>query len=242
MVYDKKLMVGILLLSSFLGGAFANFLLGEKAVAQGSQSITTSQINLVDDAGRVRGELSAQDDRGAPSLIFYDQNGQMRTMYGIEQTGSPLLRLQDAQGEDRLEARLINDDALLIVGDDQERHAVLASVGGVPVLNFAHGRRGRAQFQLNDRGSPSLMFFGQEGQRSAEITVDDADTPLLTLYQSGRPLITLGIVQDTAVLNMAGPEQSRLVLGVAGDGNSTVTFIDESGQVVGQLPTLTTTP
>jgi hypothetical protein len=80
------------------------------------------------------------------------------------------------------------------------------------------------------------VFFGGDGQRSAALTVDDSDTPLLTLYESGRPRVTLGVVQQAAVINMTGASESRLVIGVAGEGRASVTFIDPEGQVVAELP------
>ena len=85
-------------------------------------------------------------------------------------------------------------------------------------------------------GAPSLIFLGRDGERAASVTVDDEDTPLVTLYERGRPRVTMGIVQESAVLNMTGPSGARVVVGVAGNDRPSVTLIDEAGEVIGGLP------
>jgi hypothetical protein len=236
MTYEKILMMGGVLMLSFCGSVVTNFLLDAGVEAQGPQAVTTSQVNLVDANGVLRATLSAQDERGVPSLTFYDPAGRGRGVFGIEETGTPFLRLLNPAGDERLSVRVNQDDALLIVGDDRRTHGVLASTSDVPVLSFADGRRSRAQLQIGESGSPSLIFFGADGQRSAAVTVDDSDTPTLTFYENSRPRITLGIVQEAAVLNMTGPAQSRLVIGVAGNGRPSVTFVNDAGEVVEELP------
>lgn len=236
MTYEKTLMMGGVLMVSFCGGALANFLLDAGVEAQGPQAVTTTQVNLVDTNGVLRAALTAQDERDLPSLTFYDQTGRGRGVFGVEETGTPFFRLLNPAGDERLSARVNQDDALLIVGDERRTHGVLASTSDVPVLSFADGRRSRAQLQIGEGGSPSLIFFGAGGQRSVAVTVDDTDTPTLTFYGNNRPQVTLGIVQEAAVLNMTGPEQSRLVIGVADNGRPSVTFVNDAGEVVAELP------
>lgn len=236
MTDNRVVMASLLLLTSFLGGAFASLVLGTRVEAQGDLAVTTTQLNLVDDEGMIRGLLSARDETGATSLTLFDSNGQPRSVFAVGPDGRPGVRLQNAAGEARLAARVSGEDTLLIVGDDRETHGVFASASGVPVLSFADGQRGRVQLQLAPSGSPSLIFSGRDGQRSASMTVDDNDTPVMTLYENGRPRVTLGIVQQAAVLNMTGAADSRVVIGVAGNGRPSVTIVDQAGQVVGELP------
>lgn len=247
MMDEKTKTAGMLLAASFCGGALASLLLGGPVGAQGPQAVTTTQVNLVDAGGSLRGILSAADERGQPSLAFHDADGRVRGRFGVERSGAPAIDLWNAAGERRLSVRVAGDDALLVVGGDEPaqgsrddgdgaRRVVFGSAAGTPVLDFAAGRRSRMQLQLGEGGAPSLVLFGRDGSRRAAVTVGGDDTPLMTLYDAGRPRVTLGVVRQAAVLNLSGAAESRLVVGVAGNGRPSVTFVDEAGQVVGELP------
>ncbi len=236
MRHERVLLAGMLVAASFCGGALATLLLGGQVEAQSPRAVTTPQVNLVDAGGTLRGVLSAADERGGPSLAFHDAAGQVRGVFGVAPNGAPAFDLLNAAGAPRFSARLTGDDTLVVVGDDQSRHSVLGSASGTPVLSFADGRRGRLQMQLGTSGAPSVVLFGGDGQRSAALTVDDSDTPLLTLYAAGRPRVTLGVVQQAAVINMTGASESRLVIGVAGEGRASLTFVDPQGRIVAELP------
>lgn len=245
---DEKTKTAVMLLAaSFCGGALASLLLGGPVGAQGPQAVTTTQVNLVDAGGSLRGILSAADERGQPSLAFHDADGRVRGRFGVERSGAPAIDLWNAAGERRLSVRVAGDDALLVVGGDEPaqgsrddgdgaRRVVFGLAAGTPVLDFAAGRRSRMQLQLGEGGAPSLVLFGRDGSRRAAVTVGGDDTPLMTLYDAGRPRVTLGVVRQAAVLNLSGAAESRLVVGVAGNGRPSVTFVDEAGQVVGELP------
>lgn len=245
---DEKTKTAVMLLAaSFCGGALASLLLGGPVGAQGPQAVTTTQVNLVDAGGSLRGILSAADERGQPSLAFHDADGRVRGRFGVERSGAPAIDLWNAAGERRLSIRVAGDDALLVVGGDEPaqgsrddgdgaRRVVFGSAAGTPVLDFAAGRRSRMQLQLGEGGAPSLVLFGRDGSRRAAVTVGGDDTPLMTLYDAGRPRVTLGVVRQAAVLNLSGAAESRLVVGVAGNGRPSVTFVDAAGQVVGELP------
>lgn len=245
---DEKTKTAVMLLAaSFCGGALAALLLGGPVGAQGPQAVTTTQVNLVDAGGSLRGILSAADERGQPSLAFHDADGRVRGRFGVERSGAPAIDLWNATGERRLSVRVAGDDALLVVGGDEPaqgdrdggsgaRRVVFGSAAGTPVLDFAAGRRSRMQLQLGEGGAPSLVLFGRDGSRRAAVTVGGDDTPLMTLYDAGRPRVTLGVVRQAAVLDLSGTAESRLVVGVAGNGRPSVTFVDEAGQVIGELP------
>lgn len=245
---DEKTKTAVMLLAaSFCGGALASLLLGGPVGAQGPQAVTTTQVNLVDAGGSLRGILSAADERGQPSLAFHDADGRVRGRFGVERSGAPAIDLWNTAGERRLSVRVAGDDALLVVGGDEPaqgsrddgdgaRRVVFGSAAGTPVLDFAAGRRSRMQLQLGEGGAPSLVLFGRDGSRRAAVTVGGDDTPLMTLYDAGRPRVTLGVVRQAAVLDLSGAAESRLVVGVAGNGRPSVTFVDAAGQVVGELP------
>ena len=227
---------GMLVAAAFCGGALASLLLGTPAGAQGADAVTAAQINLVDDGGVLRGVLSARDEQGQASLAFYDADGRTRARLGVDPQGDPALELRNSAGEARLSAAVTRGDALLAVGDERRAQGVLGFTGGVPLLSFGDGRQARMQLQLGEDGRPSVVLAGAGGQRSAALSMDSDDAPLLTLYHAGRARVTLGVVQEAAVINVSGPGQSRVVVGVAADGYPSVTLYDETEEVIGSLP------
>ena len=233
---EAAVTAGMLLAAAFCGGALASLLLGAPARAQGGETVTASQVNLVDGGGALRGVLSARDDRGQASLAFYDADGRTRARLGVDPQGDPALELSNTAGEARLAAAVTRDDALLTVGDERQAHGVLGAAAGVPLLSFGDGRQARMQLQMGEDGRPSVVLAGADGQRSAALSMDGGDAPLLTLYHAGRARVTLGVVQEQAVINVSGPGQSRVVVGVAADGYPSVTLYDDAGEAVGSIP------
>ena len=91
MAKERVWMMGCMIVASFVGGMAANLFLTTRVDAQGApQVLTTSQLNLVDQSGRLRGILAGTDERGLSSLTFYDETGQMRGVFGIEPDGTPV--------------------------------------------------------------------------------------------------------------------------------------------------------
>ncbi len=236
MKHERVLLAGMLLAASFCGGALATLLLGGQVEAQSPRAVTTSQVNLVDADGVLRGVLSARDERRQASLAFYDADGRTRARLGVGPQGDPEFELRNAAGEPRLSAGVTRDDGLLIVGDERQAHGVLGSAEGIPLLSFADGRQVRIRLQMGEDGRPSVVLAGADGQRSAELSMDSDDAPLLTLYHAGRARVRLGVVAQATVINVSGPGQSRVVVGVAADGFPSVSLYDDAGEAIGAIP------
>ena len=246
MAIQRVLLVTGMMVMSLVGGVIGGALTGtwfgqpvsaaEIAAAQSLNVVTTRQINLVDSSGALRAVLSARDERGMPSLSFFDLTGQVRAAVGIEDDGRPFLHFLTADGERRLLAMLENDDAVVIVGDESDRTGMFGTAGGSPVLNFGSGGVVRVRLQLNRAGQPNLGLVDAEGRRGATMVLDETEAPLLTLYQQGRARATMGVVQDTTVLNMGTAGQTRLVMGVLPNGHPSLSFYDDEGQILEQFP------
>ena len=128
--YGSFGMIAAMLGTSFLGGAAAATLVVGGAVqahgtqqAQGAapappapQVLTATQINLVDGAGRLRGVLGASDERGLASIAWYDDDGQVRSLSGIGQDGTPVVQLYDPSGQPRLVASVDGETAMIVAG------------------------------------------------------------------------------------------------------------------------------
>lgn len=237
MHYQKMCVTGGMLMASLVGGALGSVLLDARIGAQGDDIVTTTQVNIVDASGQLRATLTGRDERGMAALSFYDADGQARGIVGLDGTGSPVLRMLTAAGESRLLAVVQDDDALLIVGDEANRTALVGSVGGGPVVSLGEGRVARARLQLDQSGAPFLALFDTNGQRAASMVVDPSDSSFLTLYERGRARVTLGATQGNSLLNLSDQDRPRLIAGVAADGNPSVTFLDADGGPVALLPT-----
>ena len=237
MTRERVLMTCGMLVASFLGGAAATFLFQGEVGAQGPQVVTTTQVNLVDDEGRLRGILSARDERGLASIAFYDADGQLRGLVGTREDGTPELRFLGAGGESRLSAIVQGEDTLVVVGDEGNRNMALGYSGGTPVLSMAHAARSRLQMQLGPDGAPNVDLLSSGRQRGVSLAVDATDAPFVTLHDaSGHQRIAMGVAQDSAVINVADSQRPRLVVGVAADGRPSVTVLDEGGQAVAIFP------
>lgn len=236
MQYQKTFVMAGLVGASMLGGAVGGVLVSGTVAAQVGQVVTATQVNLVDASGRLRAVLAARDERHMTSISFYDATGQVRGVMGLEENGTPLIRLTDAQGQRRLQAFLEGEDVFVIAGGDTGQSALFGTVGDTPMLNLSDRQRDRVRLQLSPEGRPGLGLFDSDGQRAATMETDTRGAPFITLYEDGRSRATMGVTQQTAVLNMSDAERPRLVLGVAENGVASMSFLDENGEVEAQLP------
>ena len=237
MQYQKTFVMVGLVGASMLGGAVGGVLVSGTAAAQDAQVVTATQVNLVDSSGQLRAILAARDERRMASISFYDVAGQVRGFMGIDENGTPIIRLMNARGQSRLQAFLENDDAFVVAGGETGQSALFGTVGDTPMLNLSDGQRVRAGLQLSSEGSPTLGLFDREGQRAVTMETDTLGAPFITLYEEGRSRTTMGVTERTAVLNMSDAQRPRLVLGVAEDGAASVSFLDENGEIEAQFPT-----
>ena len=189
MQFQKILLVTGMLLMSLVGGVIGGLLVDAPVFAervQGPGAVTTTQVNLVDADGQLRAVLAGRDERRMASLSFYDPGGQVRGIVGIDESGTPLVRLLDPAGQSRFTALVRGNDPLVIVGDEAAQSAVFGSVGGSPLLSLFDAGQSRTRLQLAPDGSPSFGLFDQGGRQSIALTVDAANAPLMTLHEEGR--------------------------------------------------------
>ena len=77
-------------------GGLLSAVLPVRAAAQAPPGIvTTAQVNLVDRAGRLRGVLSAEDERGMASLALFGPDGGPRAVLAAAPDGAPTFELYD---------------------------------------------------------------------------------------------------------------------------------------------------
>ena len=236
--HERLWMVAAMLGASFLGGAAATVLLGSGVQAQGApQVVTTTQVNLVDGAGRLRGVLAGSDERGLASIAWYDGAGQVRSLSGIEPDGTPVVQLFGASGRPSLVASVAGEDAMLVVGARGVGQALVGAVQGVPHVTLSDGARNRLQLRLGAGGLPRAVLTDAAGRESIALAVGSDDMPQLGLAAAGRLRALLTVAQNAAVLNLRDPERPRLVLGVAENGRPSVNFLNADGGLLMEIPT-----
>ncbi len=228
--------IGALLAASFAGGAAAQLSTAGGARAQGAAGVVTAtQVNLVDDAGRLRGVLAGSDPGGLASITLHDRAGRARSTLAVEPDGTPLLQLHGPGGETRLRATVRGGDALIVVGPEAEGQGLFGAVQGRPILTLGDGARTRLQMHLNGDGLPRLALADGAGRESASLAVGGDDMPQLALSAAGRRRALLTAVGNATVLNLGDAAATRLVAGVAEDGAPSIIFLDGQGSFVASL-------
>ena len=237
---ERTLLMAGMFLTSLIGGVIGGILVDSPVLVAGTAQpavVTTTQVNIIDAENQLRAVLSGQDERRMASLSFYDPDGQVRAVVGLDANGVPLLRLLNRAGENRLAASVMGEDAVVVVGSDVARSGTFGVLGGIPVVSLDDAGQSRARIQVNQDGSSSFGLFDDRGAQSVVVSVDAATgLPLMSFHEEGRTRIALGVLEQSAVLNMYDAAQTRLVIGVAQDGHPSVSFLDEDRQIVQELP------
>ena len=233
---ERFWMVGAMLVASFAGGAATHLLMSGAVQAQGTPGVVTAtQVNLVDGAGQLRGVLAGSDPGGLASITLYDQAGQVRSTFGVEPDGTPLIQLNGPGGETRLRAMVQGTDALIVTGSEGEGQGLFGAVQGRPILTLGDGSRVRVQMHLTGDGLPRLVLTDGSGQESASLVVGSDDMPQLALSAANRRRAVLTTVGNATVLNLGGSAGTRLVAGVADDGAPSIVFLDGQGNFMASL-------
>ena len=234
--HERLWMVGAMLAASCVGGAAMHLLMFGAVQAQGTaRVVTATQVNLVDGAGQLRGVLAGSDPGGRTSITLYDQAGQVRSTFGVEPDGTPLLQLNGPGGETRLRATVQGNDALVVAGAAAEGQGLFGAVQGRPILTLGDGARSRLQLHLTAEGLPRLALADGTGQEAASFTVGSDDMPQLALSAGNRRRAVLTTVGNATVLNLGGSAGTRLVAGVAEDGAPSIIFLDGQGAFMASL-------
>ena len=238
MRHERVTSIGMLLMSSFLGGAVASAVFAGRLQAQPQSSIVTAeQLNLVDRTGRLRGLLSAEDERGGVSLSLVDAAGEVRALLGVASNGTPQLRLYDEAGASSVAVTVDRSGPVLEISGDPEQVTLLGTPGGSPTLSFLQEGQSRVELGVSSAGAPRLVMFSGTGQRRASMVVGEDGAPLLTLYDdSGYARVRVGVLGGASVINMADENRPRIVLGVAPNGVPGLNFLDEGGQIFHGVP------
>ena len=238
MRHERVSLIGMLLMSSFLGGLVASAALAGRVQARAQATVVTmEQLNLVDGAGRLRGVLSTEDERGLVSLSLFDEAGAVRALLGVAPDGTPQLRLFDEAGANSVAMTVERSGPVIAISGESDQTALLGTPSGSPVLSFLQQGQSRVELGVSSAGTARLGMFSPIGQSRVSMVVGGDGAPVLTLYDDGgRARVRVGVLEGASVINMADETQPRIVVGVAPNGVPSLNFFDEGGQIFHRVP------
>ena len=125
------------------------------------------RLKLVDARGLTHAELAV--GKTATTLSFLDQNGHVRTVLGVTDTGLPALTMFDKDGATRMYLSVrdkTNMAAIQFVGPDKKvNFAVTAEETGDASLSLANGRqKGGIMLGFLENGEPRLWVTDTTGK------------------------------------------------------------------------------
>lgn len=116
---------------------------------------------------------AAASDLRARSLEIVDDQGRARLRLGIDERGSPELRMLDVEGRTRLRTAVHGGDepvVFLTDSDGKNRLALVVDKAGTPFVLLAQaGGKPAAQLSVSQLGAPSLVFTHTSGAMNAGI-------------------------------------------------------------------------
>jgi hypothetical protein len=190
----------------------------EGADAQG-EVVRTQQLHVVDGAGKVRGELSA--DGG---LVLCDGKSVPRVRVAASKDGRVVLELLGPEGK--------ASRASLHVDADGAAGLTLADAKGIPRVDlraepdgaadvrlFGANRRPRVSLNAADDGSAGILVHDRDGRTAIEMSVDEHDARSLLLYdQTGKRRIRLASTGGNApqITIQGAPNEPTTVMDTQG--------------------------
>ena len=146
-----------------------------------SKVITAQRFQLVDSAGKERGEFSL-DKYGTPSLDMLDSDGKIRGSFGMafgdNPNSFPCLSLHDSTGKAGWQCSVIGDSPSLFMMD---------STGQV-----------RGEFSTGDHG-PHLTLYDSAGTAREMVMLNHDNPGLMLCDEAGKVRGMISLFDDTPV-------------------------------------------
>jgi hypothetical protein len=206
------LVAGILSALIGLAAGFVGGYLVPRPPSETPAIIRAEQFQLVDQSGRVRGQLRL-DEHGLAGLSLFGQDA-----------GAPLVSL-DASPK---------GDASLRLGDPNRQRAVELTTEpqGSQHIALYHDGKLRLGLQLQKHGDPAIRFYDQ-GKRLISLGLTSQGDPHLTFYgDNQKPALDLVSHKngDRSLDMMATNGIPRIVLGLKNDQKSGLGLFDRKGK------------
>jgi hypothetical protein len=187
------------LAAGFLGGRLAAPQAPVAAPGAETGAVVKAQdFQLVDPAGRLRGQLKVDEHGGARLALFGPDGALPRVSLAATPQGGAELELGDDQRQNAV-----------VLKADQDARTIALYQGGKLRLGLEVGKHGEPALDLYDKdhrlitlgvtnqGDPQLIFYG-EGQKAAleMLSKKNGDRSLNLLGKNGTPRVVLGLKND----------------------------------------------
>jgi hypothetical protein len=180
-------------------GLLAGFLGGRLAAPPAAAVLQAQRFQLVDQNGRLRGQLGV-GPQGVARLALFGQNGAMPLVsLAADSRGGANLTLDDNQGQ----------TAVVLTTEPQGPRWVALYYQGRPRLGLEVHQQGQPAVNLYDQdhrlislgltpqGDPHLTFYGQSNKAALNlISRKDGDRNLTISGENGMPRLVLGLKKD----------------------------------------------
>jgi hypothetical protein len=180
-------------------GLLAGFLGSRLAAPPAAAVLRAQHFQLVDQNGRVRGQLGV-GPQGLARLALFAQNGAMPLVsLTADPQGGANLTLDDSQGQTAIvlttEPQGPRWVALYYQG--KPRLGLEVRNQGEPAVNLYNQDHRRISLGLTNQGNPHLALYGQAGKAALDlISRQDGDRNLTISGEDGMPRLVLGLNKD----------------------------------------------
>ena len=215
-------LVLIVMVSGFIGGAFSDHIFnrGAQANNKSSKAITARAFNLVDKDGKPRASLGFSEE-GYPTILFTNTSGKVVAYFGVGAESKPMIGFKDKEGKTRLIMSLDDDDgtSAIFFCDDFKKPKMGLAVGrnGQPgIILYDKENVPRLALSVQDK-SPRIAFM--EGNKNLDMiisTEENGNNGMIIQNQHGK--VALGIVNQNPTLMLNKTPDTGLVSGFGPDG------------------------
>ena len=140
--------------------------------------VSAKEFRLVDPSGKALAVLAVHDGN-RPALEFFNQDGTLRMMVGLNKKEGPTIQFMGKAGKVRA--------ALMMDEREGQPRLYLADVNHTP----------RIALDLLPDGTPQISLFDRRGFGRAQLGLTDRQDPYLALHDQGQaPRATLSLRPD----------------------------------------------
>ena len=214
-------LVLIVIISGFIGGAFSDHIFnrGAQANNKSPKAITARAFNLVDKEGKPRASLGFSVE-GHPILAFSNTSGKVVAYFGVANS-QPMIGFEDQQGRMRLTIGLDQDGYPdIFFYDDIKKPKMGIAVGrnGQPgIILYDKENAPRMTLSVRDK-SPRIAFM--EGKKNLDMLIStekNGNSGMIIQNQHGK--VALGLINNNPTLMLNKTPDTGMVSGFAPDGS-----------------------
>jgi hypothetical protein len=219
-----------------LAAGFVGGYLVPRPPAEFPAIIRAEQFQLVDPAGRVRGQLRLDEHGQAGVSLFGQDAGMPLVSMEVSPNGDARLRLGDANRQRAVELTTEPQGSQLIAlyHNGKPRLGLQLQQNGDPGIRFYDQAKRLISLGLTSQGDPHLTFYGDHQKPALDIVSrKNGDRSLDMMATNGIPRIVLGLKNDQKAGLGLFDRQGKTRVALMDEPSL---FLLKNGKVVRMLP------